>query len=55
MAAASCAGSDYPMLAQHLGVPLERVEFVVEGVFDPRGEFDGLGGYRAPRVARTGT
>jgi uncharacterized OsmC-like protein len=52
MAAANCAGSDYPMLAQHLGVPLERVEFVVEGVFDPRGEFDGLGGYRAPLDAK---
>lgn len=48
VAAASCAGSDYPMLAQHLGIPLERTELVVEGVFDPRGEFDGLAGFRAP-------
>jgi hypothetical protein len=31
------------MLAAHFGVPLERVDFVVEGVFDPRGEFGGLG------------
>jgi hypothetical protein len=50
-AAATCAGSDYPMLAQHLGIPLERVELVVEGVFDPRGEFDGLGGWDAPADA----
>jgi len=48
VAAANCAGSDYPMLASHMGVPLERLEFVIEGVFDPRGEFDGLGGYQAP-------
>jgi hypothetical protein len=52
MAAAACAGSDYPMLAAHYGVPLERVEFVVEGVFDARGEFDGLAGFRAPADAR---
>ena len=32
--------------------PLERVDFVVEGVFDPRGEFDGLGGFDAPPEAR---
>ena len=51
-AAAACAGSDYPMLAAHLGIPLDRVEFVVEGVFDPRGEFDGLAGFRAPPEAR---
>jgi len=51
VAAASCAGSDYPMLAQHLGIPLERTELVVEGVFDPRGEFDGLAGFRAPADA----
>ena len=48
LAAANCAGSDYPMLAAHYGIPLERVELVVEGVFDPRGEFDGLNGYHAP-------
>jgi hypothetical protein len=51
-AAAACAGSDYPMLAMHLGIPLESVDFTVEGVFDPRGEFDGLAGYRAPEDAR---
>jgi hypothetical protein len=51
VAAADCAGSDYPMLASHLGVPLERVEFLVEGVFDPRGEFDGLAGFEAPADA----
>ncbi len=48
VAAATCAGSDYPMLAQHLGIPLAAVELVVEGVFDPRGEFDGLSGFSAP-------
>jgi OsmC-like protein len=48
VAAATCAGSDYPMLAAHFGIALERVEFVVEGVFDPRDEFDGLAGFRAP-------
>jgi hypothetical protein len=48
LAAATCAGSDYPMLAAHLGVPLARAELVVDGVFDPRGEFDGLAGYEAP-------
>ena len=52
LAAAACAGSDYPMLAAHFGIPLERVEFVVEGDFDPRGEFDGLGGFDAPPEAR---
>jgi OsmC-like protein len=52
LAAAACAGSDYPMLAAHLGVPLDRVELVVEGVFDPRGEFGGLGGFDAPPEAR---
>jgi hypothetical protein len=50
-AAATCAGSDYPMLAEHLGIPLERVDLVVEGVFDPRGEFDGLDGWNAPADA----
>jgi hypothetical protein len=48
VAAADCAGSDYPMLATHLGVSLDRVELVVEGVFDPRGEFDGLEEFQAP-------
>lgn len=48
---ATCAGSDYPMLAVHYSVPLDRVELVVEGVFDPRGQFDGLDGYRAPADA----
>jgi hypothetical protein len=52
VAAATCAGSDYPMLAAHLGIPLESVEFVVEGVFDPRVEFDGRGGFRVPAAAR---
>jgi hypothetical protein len=51
LAAATCAGSDYPMLAAHLGLPLERVELVVGGVFDPRGEFSGLDGYQAPADA----
>jgi hypothetical protein len=51
VAAATCAGSDYPMLAEHLGIPLERVELLVEGVFDPRGEFDGLDGWHAPADA----
>ncbi|WP_054311996.1 OsmC family protein [Mesorhizobium sp. 1M-11] len=51
-AAAVCAGSDYPMLAAHEGVDLHSVEFVVEGVFDPRGEFDGLDGLEAPADAR---
>ena len=52
LAAAACAGSDYPMLAAHFGVALDRVDFVVEGVFDPRDEFDGLAGYSAPNDAR---
>lgn len=52
LAAASCAGSDYPMIAAHLGIPLERADVVVEGVFDPRGEFDGLAGFHAPEEAR---
>src|SRR5262249_13961523 len=50
MAAASCAGSDYPVFASHLGIPLQRVEFVVEGMFDPRPEFDGLAGFDAPKT-----
>jgi hypothetical protein len=48
VALAACAGSDYPMLAAHDGVRLERVELIVEGLFDPRGEFDGLAGFTAP-------
>lgn len=52
LAAAACAGSDYPMFAAHLGIPLDGVDFVVEGVFDPRGEFDGLSGFHAPATAR---
>jgi len=52
LAAAACAGSDYPMLAAHAGIPLDRVAFEVEGVFDPRGEFDGLDGLHAPDDAR---
>ena len=52
VAAATCAGSDYPMLAAHYGIPLERVDFTVEALFDPRDEFDGLGGFRAPADAR---
>ena len=51
LAAAACAGSDYPIFAAHLGIPLERVDFVVEGLFDPRGEFDGFSGYEAPADA----
>ncbi len=51
LAAAACAGSDYPMLARHFGVALDRVEFVVDGVFDPRDEFDGLAGFRGPADA----
>ena len=52
LAAATCAGSDYPMLAEHAGIPLDRVELVVEGEFDPRGEFEGLDGLHAPADAR---
>jgi hypothetical protein len=48
IAAANCAGSDYPMLAAHFRVPLTRVELLVDGVFDPRGEFDGLDNFQAP-------
>jgi hypothetical protein len=48
VAAATCAGSDYPMLAAFFGVPIQRVELVVEGVFDPRGEFGGLDGLEMP-------
>src|SRR5512143_2867911 len=40
------------LLAAHFGVALDRVDFVVEGVFDPRDEFDGLAGYSAPNDAR---
>ncbi len=52
VAAATCAGSDYPMLAAHAGVPLARAELVVEGLFDPRGEFEGLDSLEAPADAR---
>jgi hypothetical protein len=52
LAAAACAGSDYPMFAAHLGISLESIDLVVEGVFDPRGEFDGISGFRAPADAR---
>jgi len=52
MATAACVGSDYPMLAAHLGIPLDRVDLVVEGVFDPRGEFDRLAGFHAPADSR---
>jgi len=51
-AAAACAGSDYPMLATHEGIEIDEVEFIVEGVFDPRGEFEGLDGLEAPADAR---
>lgn len=51
-AAAVCAGSDYPMLAAHEGIELRSVEFIAEGVFDPRGQFDGLDGLDAPIDAR---
>jgi len=51
VAAATCSGSDYPMIASHLGVPLEGVELVVEGMFDPRGAFHGLAGFEAPADA----
>jgi uncharacterized OsmC-like protein len=52
LAAANCVGSDYPMLAAHFGVDLERVELSVDCEFDPRGEFDGLLGYNAPDTSR---
>jgi hypothetical protein len=45
LAAATCAGSDYPMIAAHERIALDAVELVVSGVFDPRGEFSGLGGF----------
>jgi hypothetical protein len=48
LAAAACAGSDYSMLAAYYRIPLERVELIVEGLFDPRHEFDGLAGFTAP-------
>jgi hypothetical protein len=51
VAAATCAGSDYPMFAPSFGVHLESVELVLEGLFDPRREFDGVDGYIAPRDA----
>jgi hypothetical protein len=36
------------MFAAHLGLPLARAELLVAGLFDPRGEFEGLSGYAAP-------
>jgi|SRR5581483_5249445 len=42
VAAANCAGSDYPMLAEHYGVDLQRLDITFEADFDPRGEFAGL-------------
>jgi hypothetical protein len=48
LAAATCAGSDYPMFASHFKIPLDSVDLLIEGVFDPRGEFDGASGFRAP-------
>ena len=42
VAAANCAGSDYPMLAEHYDVDLAGVEIELEADFDPRGEFAGL-------------
>lgn len=51
-AAAACAGSDLPMLFAHRGLPLTRAELLVECVFDPRGEFDGLMGWSAPADAK---
>jgi hypothetical protein len=55
VAAATCAGSDYPMIAAHEKIPLERVELVVEGVFDPRPEFHGLGGFEAQSLHAYGS
>jgi len=52
LAAATCAGSDYPMFASHQGIPLDSVDLVIEGVFDPRGEFDDISGFHAPPSAR---
>ncbi len=42
VAAANCAGSDYPMIAAHWGIPLEAVDIDLKAVFDPRGEFSGV-------------
>lgn len=52
VAAAACSGSDYPALATYWGLPLESIELSVEGVFDPRGQFAGLGSLLAPDDAR---
>jgi hypothetical protein len=41
------------MLAAHPGIPLEPVELVVEGVFDPPDQVDGLDGSTAPVEAAT--
>jgi hypothetical protein len=40
------------MFASHFKIPLESVDLLIEGVFDPRGEFDGASGFRAPADAR---
>jgi hypothetical protein len=42
VAAAQCGGSDYPMLAEYWGIPLQSVAIELEAVFDPRGEFSNL-------------
>jgi hypothetical protein len=42
MAAANCAGSDYPMLADYWGIPFDALDVEFSAVFDPRGEFEGL-------------
>jgi hypothetical protein len=36
------------MFASHFKIPLDSVDLLIEGVFDPRGEFDGASGFRAP-------
>jgi hypothetical protein len=51
LSAAMCAGSDYPMFAAHFGIPIDSVDLVIEGVFDPRGEFDDTSGFHAPADA----
>src|SRR5215475_11546317 len=61
VAAANCAGSDYPMLAAHQGIALDRVEFIVEGFRSARRvrrseRFPGTTGLRVvlPVVAPSG-
>jgi hypothetical protein len=39
------------MLAAHLGIPLDLSNSSSKGAFDPRGEFDGLNGFRPPSDA----